>query len=104
MTDTTPELVFIADNGHERLVLGDILHTIDAGSDNPLSNKLNPGDTGQVTSGLLNGAFTVAFEDKPLSQNSDRDFNDALIAIEPLDGTTESSPAVETLVVASEAA
>ena len=52
VTDTTPDLVFIADNGHERLVLGDILHTIDAGSANPLSNKLNPGDTGQVTSGF----------------------------------------------------
>ena len=83
VTDTTPELVFIADNGHERLVLGDILHTIDAGSANPLSNTLNPGDTGQVTSGLLDSAFTVAFEDKPLSANSDRDFNDALFAVNP---------------------
>ncbi len=83
VTDTTPELVFIADDGRETLVLGNILHTIDAGSANPLSNKLNPGDTGQVTSGLLDGQFTVAFEDKPLSAtNVDRDFNDALFAVD----------------------
>ena len=110
--DVTPELVFIADNGHERLVLGDILHTIDAGSPNPLSNKLNPGDTGQVTSGLLDGAFTVAFEDKPLSQNSDRDFNDALFSVDaantaPPDIAEASEPAavtVEALLTEAEAA
>jgi hypothetical protein len=84
VTDTVPELVHVAAGGGETLVLGNILHTIDAGSANPLSNTLNPGGTGQVTSGLYDGAFTVAFEDKPLGGGSDRDFNDALFAVEPL--------------------
>lgn len=82
VTDTTPELVHIAGNGTETLVLGHILHSIDTDSADPLSNTLNPGGTGQVTSGLLDGAFTVAFEDKPLGANSDRDFNDALFAVD----------------------
>lgn len=85
VTDTTPQLFHIAENGVERLVLGDIMHTVDAGSPNPLSNTLNQGGTGQVTSGLLDGRFTVAFEDKPLA-GSDRDFNDAVFAIDLLDG------------------
>lgn len=88
VTDTTPRLFHIAEDGIERLVLGDILHTIDAGSPNPLSNTLNPGGTGQVTSGLLDGLFTLAFEDKPLA-DSDRDFNDAIFAIDLLDASDE---------------
>ena len=84
VTDTTPQLFHIAEDGAERLVLGDIMHTVDAGSANPLSNTLNPGGTGQVTSGTLDGLFTVAFEDKPLAE-SDRDFNDAIVAIDLLD-------------------
>jgi hypothetical protein len=86
ITDTTPKLVHLAADGRETLVRGDILHTVDAGSPNPLSNTLNPGGTGQVTSGLLDGAFTVAFEDKPLNSGSDRDFNDALFAVDVLEG------------------
>ncbi len=83
VTDNVPELFHVAAGGGETLVLGNILHSIDAGSANPLSNSLNPDGTGQVTSGLLDGAFTVAFEDKPLN-GSDRDFNDALFTVEPL--------------------
>lgn len=44
----------------------------------------NPDGTGQVTSGLPDGQFVVAFEDNPLAQ-SDRDFNDAIFAIDLLD-------------------
>lgn len=84
VTDTVPDLVHLAAGGDETLVLGNILHTIDAGSPNPLSNTLNPGGTGQVTSGSDDGRFIVAFEDKPLNGGSDRDFNDALFAVEPL--------------------
>ncbi len=81
ITDRVPELVHIAENGVERVIEGDILHTVDAGD--PLANSLNPGGTAQVTSGLRDGAFTVAFEDQPLN-GSDRDFNDALFTVEPL--------------------
>ncbi len=110
VTDTTPQLFHIAENGVERLVLGDIMHTIDAGSPNPLSNTLNPGGTGQVTSGTLDGLFTVAFEDKPLDE-SDRDFNDALFGIDLLDTAPEALTvaaaadpvAIDTLVSAAEA-
>ncbi len=38
-----------------------------------------------MTSGLLDGQFVVAFEDKPLRSGSDRDFNDAIFAIGLLD-------------------
>lgn len=88
VTDRVPELVHIAENGVERTILGDIMHTVDAGSPNPLSNRLNPGGEGQVTSGLLDGAFVVAFEDKPLA-TGDRDFNDALFAVDLLDDGTD---------------
>jgi len=81
ITDTTPSLFHIAADGAERLVMGDILHSVDAGPPDPLANPLNPGGMGQVTSGILDGAFVVAFEDKPLAA-SDRDFNDALFAID----------------------
>ena len=92
VTDTTPRLLHIAETGAERLIQGDIMHTIDAGSPNPLSNKLNPpaspgfpvGGRGQALSGLLDGQFVIAFEDKPFSA-SDKDFNDALFAIDLLD-------------------
>lgn len=94
ITDATPDLVHIAENGKETLIVGDILHTIDAGSPDPLSNTLNPGGTGQVTSGLLGGEFTVAFEDKPLNEGSDRDFNDALFVVETSEG--EQAPVAST--------
>ncbi len=99
VADVTPELFHIAENGAERLVLGDIMHTVDAGSANPLSNTLNPGGTGQVTSGTLDGLFTVAFEDKPLAA-SDRDFNDAIFAVQLLDATDDPF----TVAVAADAA
>jgi hypothetical protein len=105
VTDTTPNLVHIAENGKETLILGDILHTIDAGSPNPLSNTLNPGGTGQVTSGLLNGEFTIAFEDVPLQDASDRDFNDALIGVAPLEAAQPALVAAvdpETLVITND--
>jgi hypothetical protein len=109
VTDTTPQLVHIAENGVERLVQGDILHTVDAGSPNPLSNTLNPGGGGQVTSGLLGGVFGVAFEDKPLAE-SDRDFNDAIFAIDlfdeaPVAATSSAGAevvAMDSLVTAAE--
>ena len=110
VTDSTPQLFHIAENGVERLVLGDIMHTVDAGSANPLSNTLNPGGAGQVTSGTLDGLFTVAFEDKPLAA-SDRDFNDAIFAIDLLgaDDTVVAAAAppaggasLETLLVTDE--
>ncbi len=92
VTDTTPQLFHIAETGVERLIQGDIMHTVDAGSPNPLSNTLNPpavrypvGGRGQALSGLLDGEFTIAFEDKPVSQG-DRDFNDLLLAVALLDG------------------
>ena len=104
LTDTTPQLFHIAEDGIERLVLGDIMHTIDAGSPNPLSNTLNPTGEGQVTSGLLDGLFTVAFEDKPLAQ-SDRDFNDAIFAIDLLDSGDDlfaAAAVLETLLTPGE--
>jgi hypothetical protein len=123
VTDRTPELVHIAESGAERALLGDIMHTVDAGSPNPLSNALNPpavryptGGRGQALSGLLDGEFTIAFEDQPLNFG-DRDFNDLLVAVELLDaspalfaapasaGDTVSAVAsLETLVVAGETA
>jgi hypothetical protein len=92
VTDTTPQLVHIAETGAERLIQGDIMHTIDAGSPSPLSNTLNPpaspgfpvGGRGQALSGLLDGDFTIAFEDVPFS-SSDKDFNDVLVAVDLLD-------------------
>ena len=85
VADTLPTLVHIAPDGTETLVLGDILHSTDADSADPLTNSLNPGGSGQVTSGLLDGSFTVAFEDKPLNLfGSDHDFNDALFSVTPL--------------------
>jgi len=85
ITDETPTLVHIDETGRERVVEGNILHSVDGGSPNPLSNILNPGNTGQVTSGLLDGEHVVAFERIPLTRASDRDFNDALFAIDLLD-------------------
>ncbi len=85
VADTMPTLVHTAPDGAETLVLGDILHSTDADSADPLTNSLNPGGSGQVTSGLLDGSFTVAFEDKPLQlASSDHDFNDALFSVTPL--------------------
>jgi hypothetical protein len=92
VTDATPQLVHTSETGTERVIEGDIMHTVDAGSPNPLSNKLNPppeppfrvGGRGQALSGLLDGQFTIAFEDQPLNFG-DRDFNDLLVAVELLD-------------------
>lgn len=110
VTDTTPALVHIAENGVERGILGDIMHTIDAGSPNPLSNTLNPpalrypeGGRGQALSGLLDGDFVIAFEDQPFNE-SDRDFNDLLVAVEVFNGSAgtpagDAAVAVSSLVV-----
>jgi hypothetical protein len=92
VTDVVPQLVHTSETGTERVLLGDIMHTVDAGSPNPLSNKLNPpaspgfpvGGRGQALSGLLDGKFVVAFEDQPFSA-SDKDFNDAIFAVNLLD-------------------
>jgi hypothetical protein len=93
VTDVVPQLVHTSETGTERVIEGDVMHTVDAGSPNPLSNKLNPppeppfrvGGRGQALSGLLDGEFTIAFEDQPLNFG-DRDFNDLLVAVELLDG------------------
>lgn len=93
VTDTTPELVHTDENGVERVVRGNIMHTIDAGSPNPLSNALNPpasppypiGGRGQALSGLLDGGIVIAFEDTPFGA-SDKDFNDALFAVDLFEG------------------
>ncbi len=86
--DPVPALFHISESGVERLVAGDIMHTADPSFFEPLANPLNPGGGAQVTSGTLDGLFTVAFEDKPLAA-SDRDFNDALFAVDLLDAGDE---------------
>ncbi|MCB2053835.1 MAG: hypothetical protein KDE35_06280 [Geminicoccaceae bacterium] len=83
--DAVPKLVHIAGDGRETLVDGAVVHTVDAGAADPLSNALNPSGRGQVVSGLQDDAFVVAFEDVPLGVNDGfggRDFNDVLIAVD----------------------
>jgi hypothetical protein len=90
IADPTPALVHIATDGTETLVLGDIMHTADVSPDDPLVNVLNPDGGGQVTSGVAEGQFTVAFEDLRLD-DGDRDFNDALFAVDLLEPTIDGS-------------
>ena len=83
VTDRVPELIHIDPRGHVSEIDGQVMHTVDAGSPNPLSNKLNPGGSGQVVSGLQDGQYVVAFEDKPYDRaGSDDDFNDILVAVD----------------------
>lgn len=59
-----------------------VLHVIDRGSANPLSNALNPDDKGQSLSGLepANTGLTIGFEDQ-IFRTGDDDFDDLIVEV-----------------------
>ncbi|MEZ5848937.1 MAG: CSLREA domain-containing protein [Geminicoccaceae bacterium] len=70
------------------LVVGDIFHSVDRDPFTPLVNDLNPDGKGHVTSGLVDGNYILAFEDRnyPIGTedpaHGDGDFNDLILAID----------------------
>ncbi len=107
LTDPTPDLFRVAQDGSLVPIAGDIFHTATP-SDNPLSDSLNDGGRGQVLSGLEPDAagLTISFEDKPLNfgdTQSDNDFNDVTYDV-LLQPSTGSSAPLTNLHVALDAA
>jgi hypothetical protein len=67
-------------------VAGDVMHTADP-TGGEFANPLNPGGIGQaLAADLGEGRIWVSFEDQ-LFGSDDDDFNDAIVTIEPVDGS-----------------
>ncbi len=100
-----------ADDGHTLLtadgrpIAGNVFFTTDPTADSPNDNPLNPDGVSHVISGLQpdHSGLTIGFEDLPLSNRGDNDFNDVLVDVE-LSPTVQAAFAGGAIRVALDAA
>lgn len=91
--DGAPPILYTMINGRLVQIKGNIYHSADPTPDDPLHNPLNPGDRGQVLSGLVldDGGIVITIEDKVVaSPDSDDDLNDVTIRVDIKPWLTDS--------------